>query len=144
MLKKNIRKNNSGILLVETVIYITLSAIMVMLLFQVALQFYARSKLSCAQQLARNNLWVVTDLLKRDIQKLTNLNQLTTLSTWFLRDHNLYRQTAVRQICMLEQVIEFKLTLLAPNLAKILIVATCGAKIEQITRLVYLRNHLTY
>ena len=118
-------------------IYIVLSTIVLTLLFQLALQFYGQSKLACAQQIARTNLWVVTDLLKRDLQKSTSLSQLTP---WLFRDHKLYRQAAIRQICMLEQVVEFKLIPLTPNLVKILITATCGAKNEQITRLVYLRN----
>jgi len=136
-LKKNKKHFNAGILLIETMLYIVLSTILLTLLFQLALQFHAQSKLLCAQQIARNNLWITTDLLKRDLQKLSNLSQLTA---WMLRDHKLYRQAAVRQVCMLEQVHEFKLTLLAPNLVKILLIVTCSAKNEQVTRLVYLRN----
>lgn len=149
------KANNSGVLLIETMLYIVLSTVTITLLFQLTLQIYTQSKLMLAQQTERNNLWVATDLLQRDLRKLdkkpvTNVNQAAGLETkgkdlaslvhWSLRNHKLYRQVAARPICMLEQVQAFEIISLAPNLAQILVTATCGAKSEQVTRSVFLRN----
>jgi type II secretory pathway component PulJ len=173
--KNNSFKNNPGVLLIETMLYIVLSTITITLLFQLALQIYTQSKLIIAQQIGRNNLWVATDLLQRDLQKLANItkkekpikpinknklnnlkqvteqetNQLDSPKTpidfadlvhWSLRNHKLYRQIAARPVCMLEQVQEFKIVAQGSNIAQILVTATCGAKQEQVTRLVFLRN----
>lgn len=75
-------KNNSGVLLIETMLYIVLSTVAITLLFQLALQIYTQSKVIIAQQMGRNNLWVATDLLQRDLQKLAsiNLNKKTQLT----------------------------------------------------------------
>lgn len=150
-------------------LYIVLSTVTITLLFQLALQIYTQSKVIIAQQMGRNNLWVATDLLQRDLQKLASINlnkktqliaknksnpqkqvtdtnqvgpelDLASLVHWSLRNHKLYRQVAARPVCMLEQVQEFKIILQAPNLVQILVTATCSTKSEQVTRLVFLRN----
>lgn len=142
----NFKKNNPGVLLIETMLYIVLSTITITLLFQLALQIYTQSKIIIAQQIGRNNLWVATDLLQRDLQKLaksklSSRKQVTEQETnWSLRNHKLYRQIAARPVCMLEQVQEFKIVAQGSNIVQILVTVTCGAKQEQVTRLVFLRN----